>query len=110
MSDQTNTIWDGCFYRNEGANTKDILCSAPGSGEVPGTVTGYEYDDNFLIASQKPKIPGESLYSKTYEYDDSEAEYYWIVIRSPRAFVGPLTADQYVEMREQYGVPDDLTL
>lgn len=61
-SDVTKDLGDGYFLRDEGGNVKDILCEQPNSGEIPATIIDYDFDNNFIIAKQKPKLPQDPLY------------------------------------------------
>jgi hypothetical protein len=52
-SDYTKNLGNGYFYRFEGGDMNDIL----GKGEIPATVVSYDFDDDFIIAKQKPRLP-----------------------------------------------------
>ncbi|MGX5688164.1 hypothetical protein [Arcticibacter tournemirensis] len=42
------------FYRDEGDSKKDILSHLPGKKDIYGEVLDYDYNDNFIVAKQKP--------------------------------------------------------
>lgn len=109
FSDSTRQLGDGYFFRNEGGKIKDILCEDPKGGEVPATVIAYGYDENFIIAKQKPKLPQDALYDNEYNYKKgSNAIYYWIVIKDKHSVLGPLAYDEYQEARNKFKIPDEL--
>ena len=68
-SDYTENLGGGYFFRNEGGDLKDILSKEPKGGEVPSTVIAFDYDKNFIIAKQRPKLPQDILYEKNYNYE-----------------------------------------
>ncbi|MDH5415244.1 MAG: DUF3997 domain-containing protein [Flavobacteriaceae bacterium] len=109
LSDSTKHLGEGYFYRNEGGNIKDILCEHPTGGEIPATVIDYTYDENFIIAKQKPKLPQDPLYEKEYYYrGGANGEYYWIVIKYSHVVLGPLSDVEYKEMRKKHKIPGKL--
>lgn len=77
---------------------------------IPCYVKEYAYDEKFIIAAQinSPKCLDESIREdalKTgYEVN------YWIVIKEARQTVGPLSLEQYHVKREEFQVPDSLSL
>jgi len=111
FTDSTKQLGDGYFFRNEGDMIKDILSERPNGGEVPAKVIDFAYDQNFIIAKQKPKLPQDALYNKKHYYKKGpDAVYYWIVIKGVRSVLGPLDDDEYKEARKKYNVPDKLEL
>ena len=61
---------------------KDILCKKANGGEIPATVTNFDFNDEFIIAKQKPKLPQDPLYDNNYKYNRGDKEYYyWIIIK-----------------------------
>lgn len=53
-SDNTEDLSGGYFYRDEGGNTKDILCRLPNRKGIYSKVTGYDYNADFIVAVQRP--------------------------------------------------------
>ena len=78
-SDSIKDLGRGYFYRNEGGGIKDILCQRPDGEEIPATILEYIYNDEYIIAKQKPKYPQETLYKRIYEYGTNDSLFYWII-------------------------------
>lgn len=100
----------GYIYRDEGERIKDIL-SRGGDREIPATVTAYIFDEHFILAKQKPKLPADPLYSgqPVYKYG-AEHVYFWIIDHKQDTIWGPLGEEEYQRTRDQAGVPSELVL
>lgn len=111
FSDSNKSLGNGCFYRNEGGEIKDILCKSANGGEVPSTVVSYDFDDKFIIAKQKPKLPQDPLYDKDYKYDKGDNEfYYWLIVKNENLVLGPLNFEKFNMQKDKYKVSDKLVL
>ncbi len=56
-------------------------------------MVAYDFNDDFIIAKQKPKVPQDPLYNKEYQYKSGINQYYyWIVVHSKEIVIGPLIA------------------
>lgn len=105
-TDKTVKLSAGYYYRDEGGNIKDILCENPDGGEIPSEVVDFDYNQNFIIAKQKPKIPQDPLYSRTYVYENGIIQYYyWIIIHEKRLVLGPLSEDEFKLHIKEYSIP-----
>lgn len=110
-SDNVVDLGDGYFYRNEGGMIKDILSEISENGEIPSTVLDYSYDNNFIIAKQKPKIPQDPLYSKKINYKlGLNREYYWVIQKKQSIVIGPLSFDEYRDIFRLKKIPKKLYL
>lgn len=110
-ADSTKKLSGGYFYHDEGGDIKDILCEKPNGGEIPSTVIDFDYDKDFIIAKQKPKIPQDPLYSKVYQYNDGRDKYYfWLIVIKKDLVLGPLGEKEFSIIRKEYNVPDKLSL
>jgi len=108
-ADSTKKLSGGYFLRNEGGDIKDILCENPNGGEIPSTIIDYDYDKNFIIAKQKPKIPQDPLYNGDYHYKNGiDQNYFWLIIHSKEFVKGPLDMEEFKLARKQYNVPSNL--
>lgn len=109
-SDVVVDLRNGYFYRNEGDEIKDIH-SEKGDREIPATVTAYAFDDEFILARQKPKLPADPLYNEQPVYvNGPEHDYYWIIDHKQETIWGPLDEQEYLRTRSLAGVPSELTL
>ncbi len=110
-SDYTENLGGGYFFRNEGGDLKDILSKELKGGEIPSTVIAFDYDKNFIIAKQRPKLPQDILYEKNYNYElGADTTYFWLIIKKSRLVLGPLKEKEFREVREKHKVPESLKL
>lgn len=108
-SDYTENLGDGYFFRNEGGDLKDILSKEPKGGEIPSTVIAFDYDKNFIIAKQRPKLPQDILYEKNYYYElGADTTYFWLIVKKNRLVLGPQKEKEFRDVRERYEVPESL--
>jgi hypothetical protein len=105
-SDSYENLGNGYFYRHEGGLSNDILCESSKGGFIPATVIAYSFDDNFIIAKQKPKIPQDLLYNKEFSYPkNKQNEYYWIILKKNNSVLGPLNFKNYIYQRNKNHIP-----
>lgn len=109
-SDRTESLGSGYFLREEGGTTRDILSERAEGREVPATVTAVAYDDDFILAQQRPKSPPDPLYEAEYVYPDPDRDYFWIIDKRDDWISGPLSLQEYEDTRARLGVSDALTL
>lgn len=123
------------YHENDSIITKYICCKKSTGGTIiKGHIDDYSYDNDFLIVNQKPidSILGEYLYynndgipllyprrkydtCKTYTetkimLDLSRIHQYWIINKISADVYGPLSYDDYLNIKKQLGVPPDLML
>ena len=107
--DYTEELSGGYFFRSEGDGLHDILCHSSGQKDVPADVLSYDYDDNFIIAMQKPAAFEDPLYENTYEYPQGKDKIYcWLIIHRQEQVLRPLLESEFHLARKKYGVPKDL--
>lgn len=110
-SDYTERLGSGYFFVKEGGSLNEIYCEKPFGGRIPATVIDYDYNNDFIIAKQKPKIPQSILYEKKYEYKYGLNEYYyWLIIKDEYSVLGPYSISEFNEAKEVYGIPNTLEL
>lgn len=108
-SDYAKDLGNGYFFRDEGGDIKDILPKEPKGGEIPSTVIAFDYDRNFIIAKQRPKLPQDILYEKEYNYKlGADTTYFWLIIKKNHIVLGPLDEKEFREAREMYKLPESL--
>ncbi len=111
FSDSTESLGDEYFYRNEGEFLKDILCEKANGGEIPATVRSYDFNDEFIIAKQIPKLPQDQLYENDYKYNNGNKEYYyWIILKKRNLVLGPLSKEEFNNQKNKYNIPNSLIL
>jgi hypothetical protein len=110
-SDTYENLGNGYFYRYEGGPNNDILCENSEGGFIPATVIAYAFDELFIIAKQKPKIPQDILYDKEFNYQENYlGEYYWIIIKKKNKVLGPLSLNDFETLRIKLDIPNNLIL
>ena len=64
-SDSTKELSGNYFLREEGRDLNDISCHSATEREIPANIISYNFNDDFIIASQRPKMTDDPLYSET---------------------------------------------
>ena len=83
-------------------------------------VTDSDYNDEYIVAEQKPRQLFETYISKKGKdfleakkeglWDEFDTLEYWIVSKKSCEVYGPLSYNQYEEYKFDLNVPDDLSL
>jgi len=95
------------------ADNKMITSSDGLYGEIPSVVLSFDYDNNFIIAEQKPleNDPNALLYDFEYKYlEGYNTNYYWLIIKKEKKVIGPMNKEEFMKQRNKYNVPEKLTL
>lgn len=108
-SDYIHKLPGGYFFRNEGDETRDILCTRPEGGEIPATVISYDYCKDFIIAKQRLKIQPDPMYKKEYDFPNN-TDYYWIIVIQTDSIIGPVNYSHFANIRKLLGVPARLNI
>lgn len=109
--DYTKKLSGDYFFRSEGKSLNDILSQSPNGGEIPANVIGYTYNESFIIAKQKPRIPQDILYEKNYVYENGKDQtYFWLILVKDEVVLGPMDNLEFEKIRNKYEVPEDLKL
>ena len=108
--DYTEYFGNGYYYRDEGGDIKEIFGSKAHTPGIPPTVIDFDYNRDFIIAKQKPKLPLDILYDVNYLYKDEVDTFYWIISVKNYFGLGPLDKQEYEAARKKYGVPNKLKL
>lgn len=61
-SDYSQNLGQKYVYRDEGGRIKEIFSQESDGEQIPATVISFDYNRQFIIAKQKPKIPQDPLY------------------------------------------------
>ncbi|WP_152559897.1 hypothetical protein [Hymenobacter sp. IS2118] len=109
-SDVEKKLSGGYFLRMEGKDLNDILSNSAGRKEIPSNVLTCNYDNNFIIASQKPGKTDDPLYEPAVYKSGRNTIYYWLIVHSKKITLGPLSNHEFLSARQAYNVPADLVL
>lgn len=90
------------------SNRKDIIHK---NNNIPPTVLDYKYNQDFIIALQKPEAYDKIIYGNLGKYEyGRDTIYYWLIICQKDSVIGPMSFNQYIQTREIYKVPSNLQL
>ena len=110
-SDYSQNLGQKYVYRDEGGRIKEVFSQESDGEQIPATVISFDYNRQFIIAKQKPKIPQDPLYEKEYLYPlGVDTVYYWIIIKKEHIVLGPMSLDAFNDAKVKYHVPNDLKL
>ncbi len=109
-SDYIRELSGGYFFRGEGGNTNDILCHFPNQREIPANIVRYNYNNDFIIAEQRPNKVDDPLYSKTNYKLGRDTVYYWLIVNADKLVIGPMDKNEYSIELKKYKVPEILHL
>lgn len=108
--DYVEYFGNGYWYMDEGGDSKAIFGSKALSPKIPSTVIEYKYDNDYIVAKQKPKLPQDILYDVNYIYKDGIDTFYWIISAKNYFGLGPLDRQEYETAMRKYGVSDKLRI
>ena len=131
--DSTGNPREGRFFyyhEKDSIVKKFICCDKTYAGEIiTGHVDDYISDSTFLIVDQKPVdvIFGTHYYDGEYhstrKYDTtgnmwerkiildlSKIHHYWIVNKQTHDVYGPFSYEEYIDMKQKLGIPQNLML
>jgi hypothetical protein len=94
----------------EGKSINDIFSHSAEGREIPSNVLTYNYNSDFIIASQKPDHTDDPLYTKVVYKDGRDKVYYWLIVHSKKLTLGPMRRNEFEKARRIYNVPKDLIL
>ena len=79
---------------------------------VPCNVTGYDYNDEFIVAKQQARIECYMDKDNAFDpYDLKDGEiYYWIIDAKQKRVNGPYTEQEYRDNRIKLEVSDNLSV
>ena len=109
-NDSTEELSGSYFLRMEGKELNDILSHSGDRKEIPANILSFNYDSDFIIASQKPDKTDDPLYVPVSYERGRDSIYYWIIIHSKRLTLGPMNKHEFDSARQTYNVPSDLQL
>jgi hypothetical protein len=106
-SDETKQLSGGWMFVSE-SMTDRVLDG--GNIFIPCEVTHYGYNNDFIIAAQKPaKECFLGIDSNVYASGNS-ATYYWIVVHNGKRLIGPLGFSEFEHAKDSLNIPSDVKL
>ena len=104
-SDSTKELSGNYCLREEGRDLNDISCHSATGREIPANIISYNFNDDFIIASQRPKMTDDPLYSETHYFNGRDSMYFWLIVHKSKLVLGPLTKSQFDKALSKYNVP-----
>ena len=77
---------------------------------IPCTVIDYVFDDNFILICQKPSEPCIHTDATGLDVENVDIIQFWIVDIREDKLLGPFILTEYLQKRNNIGVPERLTL
>lgn len=131
MSDLSQELSGNYFYAMESATEKAILSHSGKRQSIYGEVLDYKYDNDFIVAMQRPdseshilniafdlpdgdiaeNLPEAKSILKsdpTYIKIFSDTLNYWIISHNHNKVFGPLTKPEFEKLHDSLGVDEDL--
>ncbi len=110
-SDSTTELGNNYFLRIEGRTANEIINRKPNQRGIPPDILRYNYDDDFIIAEQRPNKFDDVMHNDKIKYEKGrESLYYWIIIKDKDELIGPLDISKFQEAKKEYDIPIDLEL
>ena len=104
-SDSTKELSGNYCLREECRGLNDIFCHSATGREIPANIISYNFNDDFIIASQRPKMTDDPLYSETHYFNGRDSMYFWLIVHKSKLVLGPLTKSQFDKALSNYNVP-----
>jgi hypothetical protein len=103
-----NDLGAGYFYHENGGREKTIVSTDAKRG-ICGEIVAYDYNDDFIVAAQKPYENYCWFDSYVEDFPNGlNATYYWLIIKKDNIILGPYEQAKFKEIRERYKVPASL--
>lgn len=107
-SDSVEELSGGYFLRMEAKDLNDISSHSADGKEIPSNVLNYNYNRDFIIASQKPRGTDDPLYAPVVYERGRDSIYYWLIVHSKKLTLGPMSKHDFQLARQTYKVPTSL--
>lgn len=107
FSDEVRELNGGWKFVSESKHDRAI---DGGDIHIPCEVLQYGDNENFIIAAQKPTADCFLGKDTSIYKDGRDKIYYWLIVKSQKILLGPMTKTEFEQSRKQYKVPDNLKL
>jgi hypothetical protein len=109
-SDYSKELGGNYFLNVEGKNINVILNHRPNTKGIPPAILKYNYNNDFIIAEQKPNI-NDNILDETANYKNGrDSLYYWIIVKKNSLCLGPFNLNEFNEAKLKNIVPETLKL
>jgi hypothetical protein len=105
-----NDLGAGYYYHEKGGKEKTIISQVTKRG-ICGEIIDYDYDNDFILAAQKPYENYCWFDSYVEDFPNGlNATYYWLILKKDNIILGPYELTKFKEIRNRYKVPATLNL
>ena len=95
FSDKNDNLGNGYTYYSEQQHIS-------GEHEIPPTVIEYKYNDEIIIAKQRPMKYANIMYKDYNYYMGRDTLYYWIIDKKMHGIIGPLDFKNFRKRVSKY--------
>lgn len=107
--DYNKELSGGYFFSAEGSDMHSIISHFAGGTDIPANIISYNYNNDFIIAKQKPNKTDDPIYDTNPVYKlGRDTIYFWLVIHKQKICLGPLTENEFNAEKIKYNVPSNL--
>lgn len=107
-SDTTHDLSEGYFLILEGRGANLIASGSAKTREIPSDVVSYNFNDQFIIAKQKPSPTDNVIFTPTIYKEGRDMIYYWLIVHDRKLVLGPMNEQEFNYARHLYKVPNTL--
>lgn len=109
FTDYTEDLGNGYIFGHESIDLNFILGKG---GAIPADVIAWGYNEDFIIAKQKPEKKDPPYYfEEKWVYPlGRDTTYYWVIIKQKHEVLGPLNYDGFEQVKKDYHIPETLTM
>lgn len=107
-NDSSIDLNGGYFLIIEGKGANLIANRNVSTREIPSDVISYNFNDQFIIAKQKPSETDNIIFTPTIYSDGRDKVYYWLIVHERNLVLGPLNKQDYDSACRLYRVPTTL--
>lgn len=110
-SDSSINLGEDYFLRIDGPRTNEIMNRKANVKGIPPAVMRYNYNDDFIVAEQKPSNHNDVMHDDGVIYSKGrDFIYYWIIVKKSKAVLGPMEKGEYEKMKNKYGMSSTFLL
>ena len=95
FSDENDNLGNGYTYYSEQQHIS-------GGHEIPPRVIEYKYNDDIIIAKQRPMKYANIMYKEYNYFMGRDTLYYWIIEKKVHRIIGPLDYKKFRKIVSQY--------
>ncbi len=110
-SDSLTELGSDYFLKLEGEFSNEVINRKPNYKGIPSDVIRIDFNDDYIIAEQKPNEFDDAMQDEVYKYNEGRKNlYYWIIIKNTNIIIGPLNLRQFENEKMKNKIPSSLKL